>query len=275
MFWESGNIKMEDYNRIYPEVPKEDKIYPEALKDGNAFRLQQSCRVLENLEKEAKHYASVRKKYKRCYNVLSRISTSTGTLSFCLSGSGVGTAFSGVGLPLAESLGGLGFVCGVVSVIAGEAGKKVSRKVTKHEKTVSVCLSKINSLKDRISKALADDRISVEEFEYILAEMKKYHEMTKDIRRKVKKTADAGEVSQLRREIRADILKKTSIRRRPAEIKESYFCFLRSWSDSEAGVAAGGASDSGVEEQRPPPYNPDFLTFKRFSRAQNFVPASF
>ena len=49
--------------------------------------------------------------------------------------------------------------------------KNVSRKVTKHEKTVSVCESKINSLKDRISKALADDRISNEEFENILAEM--------------------------------------------------------------------------------------------------------
>ena len=98
---------MEEYNKIYPELPKEppkDKIYPGAPKDGNAFRLQQPCRVLENLEKEAKHYASVRKKYKRCYNLLSRISTSTGTLSFCLSGSGVGTAFSGVGLPLAASL---------------------------------------------------------------------------------------------------------------------------------------------------------------------------
>ena len=204
---------MEDYNKIYPKVPKEDKIYPEAPKDGKTFRLQQSCRVLENLEKEAKHYASVRKKYKRCLNVLSRISTSTGTLSFCLSGSGVGTAFSGVGIPLAASLGGLGLVCGDVSVIAGEAGKKVSRKVTKHEKTVSVCESKVNSLKDRISKALADDRISDEEFENILAEMEKYHEMKKDIRHnfqknRVKKTADAGEVSQLRRQIHAEILKK-------------------------------------------------------------------
>ena len=182
---------MEDYNKIYPEVLKEapkDKIYPEAPKDGKTFRLQQSCRVLENLEKEAKHYASVRKKYKRCLNVLSRISISTGTLSFCLSGSGVGTAFSGVGLPLAASLGGLGLICGVVSVITGEAGKKVSRKVTKHEKTVSVCESKINSLKDRISKALADDRLSVEEFENILAEMAKYHEMKKDIRHKFQKT---------------------------------------------------------------------------------------
>ena len=58
---------MEEYNKIYPELPKEDKIYPEAPKDGNAFRLQQSCQVLENLEKEAKHYASVREKYVTTY----------------------------------------------------------------------------------------------------------------------------------------------------------------------------------------------------------------
>ena len=207
---------MEDYKKIYPEL-----LSKEPPKDGNAFRLQQSCQVLENLEKEAKHYASVRKKYKRCYNLLSRTSTLSGTLSFfCFSGSGVGTAFSGVGLPLAASLGGLGLICGVVSVITGEAGKKVSRKVTKHEKTVSVCESKINSLKDRISKALADDRIFDEEFENILAEMSKYNEMKKDIRvgfkNKVKKTRDgvarsSGEVSQLRREIHAEILKKLAL----------------------------------------------------------------
>ena len=218
---------MKEYNKIYPEVPKEalkeapkeaPKEVPkeapkEAPKDGKTFCLQQSCRVLENLEKEAKHYASVRKKYKRCYNFLSRISTSTGTLSFCLSGSGVGTAFSGVGLPLAASLGGLGFICGVASVITAASAKKVSRKVTKHEKTVSVCESKINSLKDRISKALADDRLSDEEFNNILAEMDKYHEMKKDIRHKfqknkVKKTVEDVGARQLRRQIHAEILKK-------------------------------------------------------------------
>ena len=62
---------------------------------------------------------------------------------------------------------------------------------------------------------MADDRISNEEFENILAEMSKYNEMKKDIRvgfkkNKVKKTAD-GEVSQLRREIRAEILKKLAL----------------------------------------------------------------
>ena len=237
---------MDDYNKIYPELSKEPP------KDGNAFRLQQSCRVLENLEKEAKHYASVRKKYKRCYNLLSRTSTSTGTLSFCLSGSGVGTAFSGVGLPLAASLGGLGLICGVVSVITGEAGKKVSRKVTKHEKTVSVCESKINSLKDRISKALADDRISGEEFENILAEMSKYNEMKKDIRVGLKKK-QGGWRSPTGGFRRSSITprdscgntQKTSIRRRPSKIEASCFCFLRRYDSDEISL-------------RPPPYNPDF-----------------
>ena len=71
-------------------------------------------------------------------------------------------------------------------------------------------------MKDRISKALADDRISDEEFENILAEMEKYHEMKKDIRHnfqknKVKKTAEddgARSVTELRRQIHAEILKK-------------------------------------------------------------------
>ena len=235
---------MEEYNKIYPELSKE------APKDGNAFRLQQSCRVLENLEKEAKHYASVRKKYKRCLNVLSRISTSSGTLSFCLSGSGVGTAFSGVGLPLAASLGGLGLVCGVVSVITGEAGKNVSRKVTKHEKTVTVCESKINSLKDRISKALADDRISDEEFENILAEMEKYHEMKKDIRvgfkkKQGQKNGGCGRSQSITPRDSCGNTQKTDIRRRPPKIEASCFCFLR-------------RCDSDEISLRPPPYNPDF-----------------
>ena len=55
---------MEDYKKIYPELPKEPP------KDGNAFRLQESCRVLENLEKEAKHYASVRKKVQKMLQLI-------------------------------------------------------------------------------------------------------------------------------------------------------------------------------------------------------------
>ena len=135
-----------------------------------------------------------------------------------------------------------------MSVIAGEAGKKVSRKVTKHEKTVSVCESKINSLKDRISKALADDRISDEEFENILAEMEKYHEMKKDIRHKFKKK-QGQKNGGCRRITPTDSCRnaqKTSLRRRsPPKIEASCFCFLRS-------------GDSDEISLRPPPYYPSY-----------------
>ena len=124
----------------------------EPPKDGNAFRLQESCRVLENLEKEAKHYSSVRKKYKRCYNLLLRTSTLSGTLSFCLSGSGVGTAFSGVGLPLAASLGGLGLICGVLSVITGEAGKMFLGKWRNTKKLFLFASQKLIALKTESQK---------------------------------------------------------------------------------------------------------------------------
>ena len=56
---------MEDYKKIYPEL-----LSKEPPKDGNAFRLQQSCRVLENLEKEAKHYSSVRKKVQKMLQLI-------------------------------------------------------------------------------------------------------------------------------------------------------------------------------------------------------------
>ena len=63
---------MEEYNKIYPELPKEEsKEAPkEPPKDGNAFRLQQSCRVLENLEKEAKHYAECQEKVQKMLQLI-------------------------------------------------------------------------------------------------------------------------------------------------------------------------------------------------------------
>ena len=95
----------------------------------------------------------------------------------------------------------------------------------------------------------------------ILAEMSKYHGLKKDIRvgfkkNKVKKTVEggarsSGEVSQFTPRDSCGNTQKTSIRRRPSKIEASCFCFLRRYDSGEV-------CDSGVEEQRPPPYNPDF-----------------
>ena len=166
---------MENYpEHIYPTLPKDG--------DGETFRLQQTCDALQKLENEAKHYEAVRKKYKRYHDFLSKVSVSTGTLSFISSAFGVGTALSGVGLPAGASLGAIGLICGILSVFTGAVAKKVSHKINKHEQTVAICQSKVNSIKDRISKALNDNKISDEEFHDIISEVDKYKEMKRDIR---------------------------------------------------------------------------------------------
>ena len=86
------------------------------------------------------------------HDFLSKVSVSAGALSFISSASGVGTTLSGVGLPAGASLGAIGLICGLLSVLTGLIAKKVSHKVNKHEQTVAICQSKVNSIKDRSSR---------------------------------------------------------------------------------------------------------------------------
>ena len=93
----------------------------------------------------------MRKKYRRYHDFLSKVSVSAGTLSFLSNASGVGTALSSIGLPVGASLRAIGLACGILSVLIGAVAKKISHKVNKHEQTVAICQSKVNSIKDRIS----------------------------------------------------------------------------------------------------------------------------
>ena len=186
---------MEEYNKIYPELPKE------APKDGKTFRLQQSCRVLENLEKEAKHYGCQEKVQKMLQLLVKNQHINRNSFVLSQWFWSRNSFFWGWSSSRRITWWPWPYLWSCKRYYR-RIRKKVSRKVTKHEKTVSVCESKINSLKDRISKALADDMLSDEEFNNILAEMAKYHEMKKDIRHKfqknkVKKTADSTEARRI------------------------------------------------------------------------------
>ena len=131
-----------------------------------------------------------------------------GTLSFISSASGVGTALSGVGLPAGASLGAIGLICGILSMFTGAVAKKVSHKINKHEQTVAICQSKVNSIKDRISKALNDNKISDEEFHNIISEVDKYNEMKRDIRNSPIEKKNIPNEVELKKKIRLEMMKK-------------------------------------------------------------------
>ena len=92
----------------------------------------------------------------------------------------------------------------------------ISKNVSKRKITVSLCRTKLNTMKDIISKALADNKISHEEFLLIKSEVDKYHEMKKSIRQKYQnmktgsfqKEPTAEDMKRIEREIREEIMKK-------------------------------------------------------------------
>ena len=191
---------MESYREIYPQLPTDN---------GDNFRLKQCADWLSLLEKDLHDCEKVYKKYKRARSYLFNLSTGSGTLSVALCGGGLGTGLTGVGLPVSVALGVVGGVCALTSVATASLAKAISNKVSKHEKTVSICQSKINTIKDVVSKALTDNKISHEEFVLIKSEYEKYYEMKRSIREKNRTpTLPQVDVKKMEEEIRAEILKK-------------------------------------------------------------------
>ena len=116
-----------------------------------------------------------------------------------------------MGLPVAVSLGALGGFCGITSVISGSWAKMISKNVSKHEITVSLCRAKSNTIKDLVSKALIDEKISHEEFLLVKSEIDKYHSMRNSIRQKYRKEPSQPgkpDIEKIKKEIRDELMKK-------------------------------------------------------------------
>ena len=129
--------------------------------------------------------------------------------SVILSASGLGTSLTGFGAIIGVPLGVVGGICGGVSVGFGAASKRLSNKVSKHEQTASIAKSKLNTINDLVSKALKDNVISDQEFSIILAELEKFQKLKLEIRQKFRRDTEKNlNMSQIRREVRADLLKE-------------------------------------------------------------------
>ena len=200
---------MESYREIYPQLPSDTGDTGTTDVGGN-FRLKQCADWLSLLEKDLQDCEKIYKKYKRTRSTLLNLSTGSGTLSVALCGGGLGTGLTGVGLPVSVALGVVGGACALTSVATASLAKALSGKVSKHEKTVSVCQAKINTVKDVVSKALTDNKISHEEFLLVKSEFEKYYEMKRLIREKNEHKPPQPQVDlkKMEENILAEMLKK-------------------------------------------------------------------
>ena len=103
-----------------------------------------------------------------------------------LTASSIGHLSTIIAVPVAIGIQAGAIVCGLLGAGGKFIGRKLQTKARKHDQILVLAESKINTIADRISNALTDDKISDEEFCLILSEVDKYDRMKAEIRRRQK-----------------------------------------------------------------------------------------
>ena len=151
-------------------------LYPLETTGDNHW-LQHVAEVRSRLEKERDFRALLYKKYRQGDNVVDRLDTALSVASAGLAASGVRVLTTIIAAPVA-----IGLQAGVIACwLLGAGGRFICRrleaKARKDDQIRVLAVSKLNSITDRISTALTDDKISEEEFYLILSEVDKYNHM--------------------------------------------------------------------------------------------------
>ena len=98
-----------------------------------------------------------------------------------MAATGVGLLTMIIAAPVAIGLQAGVIACGLLGASGRFICWKLEAKARKHDQIRVLALSKLNTIADRISAALTDDKISEEEFHLILSEVDKYNQMKAEI----------------------------------------------------------------------------------------------
>ena len=162
---------------LYPPPP------PPLEMTGDNHRLQHVAEVRSRLEKERDFRASLYKKYRCSVNVLDGLDTALSVASAGLAASGVGVLTTIIAVPVTLGLQAGAIACGLLGVGRRFICQRLEARARKHDQIRVSAESKLNTIADRISTTLTNDKISDEEFRQILSEVDKYNQMKADIHR--------------------------------------------------------------------------------------------
>ena len=153
---------------LYPELPTED---------GQNYRLNKISEIEKTLINERESRKGLYKKYKRWVNVMDGVDTTLISASVILAG-------IGIAIPVLLPLQIAAIACGSVGGLVKLVRRKLTMKSKKHYEIKTIADSKLNSIKDLISKSLTDGKIDEKEFKLILDELEKYNKMKENMHSK-------------------------------------------------------------------------------------------
>lgn len=157
------------------EQPTALNLYPELpVKNGQNYRLQKISEIEKTLINERDDRQALYKKYKRVVNITDCVDT------FLIS-SVVILAGVGLTVPFMMPLEIVAAVCGSLGVCVKFVRRRLHAKTQKHYEVKTIADSKLNSIKDLISKALTDGHISENEFKLVLDELDNYNKLKENL----------------------------------------------------------------------------------------------
>ena len=166
---------------LYPILPSARPADNDNTPRDQYFRLQEISQLRKHLEDERDKRSQLYKKYRRGVNAVDAVDSMLISASMGMGIGGVGLLSTIVATPVVLGLEVAALGCGLLSV----AGKYISRhllvKAKKHDKVKVLAESKLNTIADHVSKALADGTISEAEFHLITEEAHKYTQMKAEI----------------------------------------------------------------------------------------------
>ena len=133
------------------------------------------------------------KQYRRGAYVADRIDIALSVTNVSLPAPGVGLLSTIIATPVAIGLQAGAIVCKLLGAGGKLVGRRLQAKARKHDLIRGLAESKLNTIADRISVALNDDKITEEEFRLILSEVDKYNQMKAEIRGRQKQSDGLSE----------------------------------------------------------------------------------
>lgn len=152
------------------------QLYP-VLPNAENFRFTNITDFEKELANEVDHYRRVGKKYKKAHSIVHGSAIGLGSIAAGLSSAGLATALTGIGVIASVPLAGIAGLGGFSSAGLTAFSKKLETKTKKHEKIQMLAVAKQNSVSELVSKDLADNHITDNEFNIIVCEVQKCHEL--------------------------------------------------------------------------------------------------
>ena len=165
---------------VQPSAPPSSPLYPELTEIPNIqnYRLQKISEIEKTLINERDDRKSLYKKYKRALNISDGVDTGLISASIIL-------ASLGIVIPIMFPMTISAAICGGLGMCVKLIRRKLITKTQKHSNIKTIAESKINSVKDIVSKSLQDGDISDIEFKMVLNEMENYLTLKKENKEKV------------------------------------------------------------------------------------------